>query len=341
MDTRLLRPQGFLGYFFLVVRILSIVSSGVIVGFTVNFILAFDNAGLGLPPTIVALVALTSTALLYTLVTVTNFSRRFLSYIATLILDLTLLIPIVIVTILLAQPMTTKSCATVAPSTNYTITVPPNTSFGRTSFPSNIKGQESCYRVFAIWISLIVLSVLFILSTLSSILLQLRERKLQQQEYDFNENLSDPANRPGAGFFTQRPITIISNPSRDYSAGKPKKQWDSFGDWDRDLDEKKSHWRPGSQRVDSWNTSSSSSNTLPYYSQKDEIPRSGTVTPNNIREYRPRNRLDSPTLPNRPSELARAYRNYRDSTTTSATPTSPSTTRPRSRQRGGLPGNPR
>lgn len=58
MDTRSLRPQGFLGYFFLIVRILSIVASGLVVGFTVNFIVAFNKAGLGLPPTIVALVAL-------------------------------------------------------------------------------------------------------------------------------------------------------------------------------------------------------------------------------------------------------------------------------------------
>ncbi|KAK0667310.1 hypothetical protein QBC41DRAFT_139807 [Cercophora samala] len=336
MDTRSLRPQGFLGYFFLVVRILSIVVSGVVVGFTVNFIVAFRNAGLGLPPSIVALIALTSTALLYTLVSVTSFSRRFLPYIATIILDLVLIVPTVIVTILLAQPVTTRSCADVAPSTNYTITVPPNTSFGRTSFPSNTNGQETCYRVFAIWISLIVLSILFILSTLSSLLLQLRERKLQRQEYDFNENPSDPVNRPGAGFFTQRPVTIISNPSRDYSAGsKPKNKWDSFGDWDRDLDEKKSQWRPASQRIDSWNTASSGTNTLPYKT-KDDTPRSNT------REYRPRhNRLDSPTLPNRPSDLAKAYNSYRTTTTTSgATPTSPSA-RPRSRQRGGLPGNPR
>ncbi|KAK0741600.1 hypothetical protein B0T21DRAFT_283392 [Apiosordaria backusii] len=343
MDTRSLRPQGLLGYFFLTIRILSVVSSGVIIGFTINFILAFKNAGLGLPPAIVALIALISTALIYTLVTATSYSRRFLPYIATLILDLVLLIPIVIVTILLAQPMTAKSCATVTPSTNLTITVPPNTSFGRTSFPSSTNAQKSCHRVFAIWVSLIVLSVLLILSTLSCILLQLRERKFQRQEYDFNENPLDPANRPGAGFFTQRPITTISNPSRDYSTGKPKKQWDSFGDWDRDLDEKKSQWRPESQRIDSWNTSSSAGSSTNLYKTKDGIPRSGTVT-SSTREYRPRNRLagiDSPTLPNRPSELARAYRNYRNSTTTSssATLTSPST-RPRSRQRG-LPSNPR
>ncbi|KAK4672648.1 hypothetical protein QC763_104935 [Podospora pseudopauciseta] len=328
MDTRSLRPQGFLGYFFLVVRILSIVDSGLVVGFTVNFIVAFNKAGLGLPPTIVALVALTSTALLYTLVTITSFSRRFVPYIATIVLDFVLLIPAVTVTVLLAQPVTKRSCAAIAPSTTFTITVPPNTSFGQTTFPSNTNGKEACYRVLAIWISLIVLSALFILSTLSSFLLQLRERKLQRQEYDFNENSSDPLNRPGTDFFTQRPITIISNPSRDYSTGrKPKNKWDSFGDWDRDLDEKKSQWRPASQRIDSWNTASST--TLPCKT-KDEIPRSNT------RGYRPRNnRLDSPTLPNRPSDLAKAYRAYR---TTGATPTSPST-RPRSRQRG-LPGNP-
>ncbi|KAK4200237.1 hypothetical protein QBC40DRAFT_174476 [Triangularia verruculosa] len=342
MDTRLLRPQGFLGYTFLGVRVLAIVSSGLIVGFTITFTLTFKNADLGLPPTIVALLALTGTALLYTFVTVTSYSRRFLPYLATLILDLALLIPIVAVTILLAQPVTIRSCGTLAPSTNYTITILPKSSFGRTSFPPGSNAQETCYRVFAIWIALIALSLLFILSTVTLILLQLRERKLKIQEYNFNENPLDPVNRPGAGFFTQRPITVISNPSRDYSAGKPpsKKQWDSFGDWDRDFDEKKSQWRPSSDRIDSWNTSSTASSSNSPYKTENVIPRSSTVI-SNIREYRPRPRgVDSPTLPNRPSDLAKAYRNYRNSTaTTSAAPSSPST-RPRSRQRG-QPGNPR
>ncbi|KAK4193220.1 hypothetical protein QBC35DRAFT_468896 [Podospora australis] len=332
-----LRGFGFLAYVFLFSRALAIVALGVVVGMAAHFIIFLNTFRVSPPATVLAILVITSAALLWTVASWSGYSRRFFPYPATWLLDLMFLVPFTILSILLGRPlMTVNTCAAVPASQNsYTVVVPPGTEFGRITFPA--EGQRSCYKVMVMWIAMLVACVVLFVSAVSVIALQLRERKAGMEAYDYEVDVSDPTSRPGRAFFTQRPITLYPKKNRE-----THRQWDSFGNEKSAVGNDSGSWVTTRSGGASFDGGSSSKYSDDSSMRAGAVGRASTSTRGGDeaasggsgREYRPR-RLEYAGLPNRPTE-AKVYmgaRNYRSSSV-SMNGTS-SATRPRSRQRGG------
>ncbi|KAK3989999.1 hypothetical protein QBC44DRAFT_77360 [Cladorrhinum sp. PSN332] len=329
-----LRPRGFFAFTFLFARIVVILALNGLAGLTVHFIISILRARLGgIPGSLIGLIILTSAALLWSGLSWNGYTRRLLHYAVTCSLDIILLIPFVALSVILAQPMTQAKCGSISDDeTNFTVSAPENTDFGKITLPGN--GRVACQKIFATWILIIIVAVMFIISAACAQIIHLREKKngnggSYRPRDDFSR---DPSNTPGNGFFTQRPAAA---PGREYrqSSIPGQKQWDSFGNGVGDEKPRQPHNYP----MGSFGRES-------FLSRKEDgfSSWSGSPTPSSpvLREYKPR-RLEyagtTATTPlNQPSE-AKVYqgsRNFRRSSSTAMVDIDLNNARPRSRQRG-------
>ncbi|KAK4132006.1 hypothetical protein BT67DRAFT_435862 [Trichocladium antarcticum] len=135
-DTRSLRPQNLYAYTFLAARITCIPALAAITGLISHFI--------------------TSTALLWTLLSSTGYSRRYLPYALTLTLDVVLVLPLGLLAALLGPPIAATRCAAVAEDSKAAFTV--TTLVGNISVP----GGDACVKVFATWVMLLIVCGAFV-----------------------------------------------------------------------------------------------------------------------------------------------------------------------------------
>ncbi|KAK4167217.1 hypothetical protein QBC43DRAFT_349331 [Cladorrhinum sp. PSN259] len=348
-DTRpnsSLRPRGLFAFAFLFARILVILALCALAGFIVHFIISILRAKLGgIPGELIALIVLTSAALLWSGITWNGYTRRLVHYAVTYSIDIILLIPFVALSVILAQPITQAKCATVPETvTNFTITAPSNTDFGKITLPGN--GRVACQKIFAVWILLIIVAVMFIISAASAQIIHLRERKNGNwKAYQFKDGFSsDPSNVPGNEFFTQKPaaaaVAAPAAPGREYRQSRnipvPKTQWDSFGD---PINDEKKPREPHNHPMGSFGRNS-------FLSRKEEDGFSswsfGSPAPSSavLREFKPRRsgpeHYAAGNLNQLPTE-AKVYqgsRNFRRSSGVAMISNNNNNTRPRSRQRG-------
>ncbi|KAK4240440.1 hypothetical protein C8A03DRAFT_13221 [Achaetomium macrosporum] len=175
-DTLSLRPQGFYGYAFLITRIAQIVSLAVITGLVADLLSTETRGNQPASSSLIALVLFTSAGLLWSLLSWTGYSRRYLAYAATWSVDLVFLILFIAAAVVLGLPLGDTRCAAVAPNGRFEITAPPGTSFGRIVFSGD--GKAACSKLLIVWGVLIAVCVLFAVSALSAAFLDMGERQL-------------------------------------------------------------------------------------------------------------------------------------------------------------------
>lgn len=117
-------------------------------------------------------------ALAWALLSWTGYSRRYFMYDVTWSIDVVLLVPFVALTVVLGLPMADLSCSAVRETGKFGISAPPSLASGRMTFATD--GRSACSRLFAVWTLLIVVCVLFTLSALSIVFLQLGQKQLQR-----------------------------------------------------------------------------------------------------------------------------------------------------------------
>ncbi|KAK3309874.1 uncharacterized protein B0T15DRAFT_506610 [Chaetomium strumarium] len=224
-DTLSLRPQGFYGYAFLITRVAQIASLAVVTGLVAD-LLSTETRGRQAPATsLIAVVLFTSAALLWSLLSWTGYSRRYLPYAATWSVDLVFLLAFVAIAVVLGLPLGDTRCAAVAANGRFEITAPPGTAFGRIAFPTD--GRAACLKLHIVWGVLIAVCVLFAVSALSVAFLDMGERQLARAMFAAKR---EP--RGGAGGATSyiRPINEPS--SREFAPtaiAQPDATWNAAG----------------------------------------------------------------------------------------------------------------
>ncbi|KAK4156160.1 hypothetical protein C8A00DRAFT_41319 [Chaetomidium leptoderma] len=229
-DTLSLRPQGFYAYAFLAARIAQIISLGVITGIAGHFIFITTRGTQQKDPaaTLIALLILSSAALLWSLLSWTGYSRRYLPYAATCCADLVFAVPLVILTIVLGLPLADVQCGAVAPNAKFEIVAPPGSSFGKIAFATD--GRTACVQLLAVWGLLIAVCVLFVASALSVGFLDLGERQLRKAIFAVREEsggggdglyYAQGGNGSGGRRFAPTPAT---QPGGAWGAGRDGRQ---------------------------------------------------------------------------------------------------------------------
>ncbi|KAM7188450.1 hypothetical protein V8F20_010566, partial [Naviculisporaceae sp. PSN 640] len=180
-DTMSLRPQGFYGYAFVFARTAEIMSLIAIVGLVGNFIFMMTSSKQSPATSLVITLVFTSFAILWTCFSWNGYSRRYLPYAATWLIDVLFLVPFATVTVLLGLPLSTTTCRDVGRA-GLSLNIPAG---GRVNFTG--RGQEACVKLFAVWGLLMGVCALFGISAVSVGLLQLGERQLGDALNDARE----------------------------------------------------------------------------------------------------------------------------------------------------------
>ncbi|KAK3945216.1 hypothetical protein QBC46DRAFT_243118, partial [Diplogelasinospora grovesii] len=175
-DTLSLRPQGFLGIAFLLARLATIIALVPIIGITASFIVSMTNAGQDLAPaaSLVATLVFTGTALLWTCLSWSGYSRRYFSYGWTATIDLLFLIPFVIIALVLGIPLDSQIGTCSAFEGDFSISLPLSQNL---NFP-NQDGKGICLKLFSVWGLLVAVCALLAISALAVGFLGLGERQL-------------------------------------------------------------------------------------------------------------------------------------------------------------------
>ncbi|KAK4144432.1 uncharacterized protein C8A04DRAFT_27889 [Dichotomopilus funicola] len=173
-----LRPEGFYSYAFLALRAAEVVCLAIITGLMGTLLSATTRGRQPAQPMIIILTVYPGLALAWALLSWTGYSRRYFMYDVTWSIDFVLLIPFVALTVVLGLPMADFSCSAVRENGKFEISAPPSLASGRMAFATD--GRSACSRLFAVWTLLIVVCVLFTLSALSIVFLQLGQKQLQR-----------------------------------------------------------------------------------------------------------------------------------------------------------------
>jgi hypothetical protein len=136
----------------------------------------------------------TSTTLLWTLLSITSYTRRHLPYTLTLTTDLLLLTPLALLAALLGPPLATaaRCTAVTEPKAQFSIT----TVLGSIALP----GSDACVRAFAAWVLLLVACASLVVSVLAVGCLRLRERRGRREFWEIKGGGSEEGVGDGRGF---------------------------------------------------------------------------------------------------------------------------------------------
>ncbi|KAK4041422.1 hypothetical protein C8A01DRAFT_45385 [Parachaetomium inaequale] len=200
-DTLSLRPRGFYAYVFLTARVAQIICLGVITGIVGNFLFIATRGRQPAPANLIVVIMFTSSALVWTLFSWTGFSRRYLPYAATWCADLVLLVPFAALTVVLGLPMADANCAAVAQDGEFEITAPPGSSVGRVAFAQD--GRTACFKLFAVWVLLIVVCGLLAVSALSIGFLHLGEKQLAKAIFAMTADKPRGGSAGSGGYYSE------------------------------------------------------------------------------------------------------------------------------------------
>ncbi|KAK3329931.1 hypothetical protein B0H66DRAFT_586362 [Apodospora peruviana] len=217
-DTMSLRPQGFYGYAFVFARTLEIMALVAILGLLGNFIFMLTTSKQNPAASLVVALIITSFAILWTSLSWNGYSKRYLPYRATWIVDILFLIPFATFTVLLGLPLSTATCSELG-NNSFTLDVPAG---GRLNFTG--QGQAACVRLFGVWGLLMGVCALFGISALSAGFLQLGERRLALEVQNAREGAG------GGGYYPQQAPGQME--LGDFQGPKSQKSWDSVSSSD-------------------------------------------------------------------------------------------------------------
>lgn len=182
-----LRDHGYYGYAFVGARPCQIIALAALVGLAGHFVAQDIHAHLAVPGAVTGTIVTASTALLWTLISVTAYDDEHIPYAVTAVLDILFLVPLIVVGVVLGRPLAGFSCSVLPKASvenaNDLLAIALSPSASSSSYILFVgDNQTTCYEIMAAWGLILALCVLFALTGLVTGLLFLGKRRSAQSQ---------------------------------------------------------------------------------------------------------------------------------------------------------------
>lgn len=178
------RNHGYYGYTFVGARVAQFMSLIAIIGLVSNFLSVIAKAKAAAPQEIIATLVVNCIAVLWVLLSFTAYDDSHIPYMCTAIADALFLIPYIVVSVYLGNPLASTTCSDLPQDAQQGsfLAVPVSAAKGNTSEPISyvffVGGdQTTCYELNAVWGLMICICILFTLSFIAAAFLFIGKRR--------------------------------------------------------------------------------------------------------------------------------------------------------------------